>query len=79
VEERRVVVEEVAVGEKAGGPAPGDVEVLRLVGVEAVAEEGDGAEDGARGDEEPEEDMARPEGFEPPTGGSEVRCSVQLS
>jgi len=23
--------------------------------------------------------MARPEGFEPPTGGSEVRCSVQLS
>ena len=23
--------------------------------------------------------MARPEGFEPPTLGSEVRCSIQLS
>ena len=25
------------------------------------------------------QDLARPEGFEPPTLGSEVRCSVQLS
>ena len=53
--------------------------MLRLVGGETIVEEGDGAKDGAGGDEEPEEDMARPEGFEPPTGGSEVRCSVQLS
>ena len=74
-----MVVEEVAVGEEPGRPPPGDVEVLRLVGVEAVAEEGDGAEGRAGRGEEPEEDMARPEGFEPPTGGSEVRCSVQLS
>jgi hypothetical protein len=55
------------------------VEVLRLVGVEAVAEEGEEAEEGTEEDEEAEEGMARPEGFEPPTGGSEVRCSVQLS
>lgn len=25
------------------------------------------------------EEVARAEGFEPPTGGSEVRCSIQLS
>jgi hypothetical protein len=24
-------------------------------------------------------DQARPEGFEPPTGGLEVHCSIQLS
>ena len=79
MEKGSVVVEEVAVGEEAGGPPPGDVEVLGLVGVEAVAEEGEGAKDGAGGGEEPEEDMARPEGFEPPTGRSEVCCSIQLS
>jgi hypothetical protein len=44
VEERRVVVEEVAVGKEPRPPPPRDVEVLRLVGVEAVAEEGEGAE-----------------------------------
>ena len=74
-----MVVEEVAVGEEPRRPPPGDVKVLRLVGVESIAEEGDGPQRGADGGEEPEEDMARPEGFEPPTGGSEVRCSVQLS
>ena len=79
MEEGGVVVEEVAVGEEPRRPPPGDVEVLGLVGVEAIAEEGGGAQDGAGGGEEPKENVARPEGFEPPTGGSEVRCSVQLS
>jgi len=27
----------------------------------------------------PHAEVARPEGFEPPTVGSEVQCSVQLS
>src|SRR5258707_1292890 len=49
VEERRVVVEEVAVLQQSGGPSPRYVQVLRLVGIEAVVEEGDGAEDDGDG------------------------------
>ena len=55
VEERRVVVEEVAVLHQPRGPTPGHVQVLRLVGVEAEAEVADrpqrergGRDDGER-------------------------------
>ena len=35
-----MIVEDVAVRQQARGPGPGDVQMLRLVGVEAIAEEG---------------------------------------
>jgi hypothetical protein len=38
VEERHVVVEDVAVLDEAVRPSPGDVQVLRLVGIDAVVE-----------------------------------------
>ena len=84
VEERRVVVEVVAVLDEPGRPGPGHVEVLLLVRVEAVVEEGDRPQpEGERG-QRPEQDsfafrqeeLARPEGLEPPTSGSEDRCSI---
>lgn len=45
MEERRVIVEDVAVLQEARGPGPRDVQVMQLVGVEAVARERDRAED----------------------------------
>jgi len=44
MKQRRVVVEVVAVLDEACCPSPSDVQMLRLVGVEAVMEERDAAQ-----------------------------------
>ena len=59
VEEGRVIVEEIAILKEARRPAPRDVQMLRLVGVEAVAIESDGPQHGGgRGEQDQQQSLA---------------------